>query len=50
MMLNAVLILALAAAAPLVDAVKSGDRAAAVALITQRVDVKVQSTPRGRLG
>ena len=37
-MLNAVLILALASAS-LVDAVKSGDRAAAVTLITQRVDV-----------
>jgi ankyrin len=37
-MLNAVLILALASAA-LVDAVKSGDRAAALTLITQRADV-----------
>ena len=37
-MLNAVLLLALAAA-PLVDAVKSGDRAAAMTLIAQRVDV-----------
>jgi ankyrin repeat protein len=37
-MLNTVLILALASAS-LVDAVKSGDRAAAVTLITQRVDV-----------
>src|SRR5262245_27797593 len=38
MMLNAVLLLALAVA-PLVDAVKSGDRAAAITLITQRADV-----------
>ena len=37
-MLNAVLILALASAA-VVDAIKSGDRAAAVALIAQRADV-----------
>jgi ankyrin len=37
-MLNAVLILALASAA-LVEAVKSGDRAAALTLISQRVDV-----------
>ena len=38
-MLNSILILALAAVAPLVDAVKSGDRAAAITLIAQRVDV-----------
>ena len=38
-MLSTVLALLLVAAAPLVDAVKSGDRAAAVALIGRRVDV-----------
>ena len=38
-MLNSILVLALAAAAPLVDAVKSGDRAAAFTLIAQRADV-----------
>ena len=38
-MLSSILILALAAAAPLVDAVKSGDRAAAITLIAQRADV-----------
>lgn len=38
-MLSSILILALAAAAPLVDAVKSGDRAAAMTLIAQRADV-----------
>jgi uncharacterized protein len=38
MMLNAILFLALAVA-PLVDAVKSGDRAAALTLITQKADV-----------
>ena len=38
-MLSAILILALAGAAPLVDAVKSGDRAAAMTLIAQRADV-----------
>ena len=42
-MLNAVLLLALAAA-PLVDAIKSGDRAAAVALISQRADVNAPDT------
>jgi ankyrin repeat protein len=39
MLITIVTLLALAAAAPLVDAVKSGDRAAALALIQQRVDV-----------
>lgn len=43
-MLSSILILALAAAAPLVDAVKSGDRAAALALIAQRADVNVPET------
>jgi uncharacterized protein len=38
-MLSSILILALAAAAPLVNAVKSGDRAAAMTLIAQRADV-----------
>ena len=38
-MLSSILILALAAAAPLVDAVKSGDRATAMTLISQRADV-----------
>lgn len=38
-MLSSILILALAAAAPLVDAVKSGDRGAALTLIAQRADV-----------
>jgi ankyrin repeat protein len=38
-MLTTVLTLLLAAAAPLVDAVKSGDRAAVLALLQQRVDV-----------
>jgi uncharacterized protein len=38
-MLGTVLVVVLAAGAPLVDAVKSGDRAAALALLEQRVDV-----------
>lgn len=38
-MLTTVLALFLAGAAPLVDAVKSGDKAAAIALIAKRVDV-----------
>jgi uncharacterized protein len=38
MMLNAILLLALAAS-PLLEAVKAGDRAAALTLITQRADV-----------
>jgi ankyrin len=38
-MLSSVLVFALAAAASLVDAIKSGDRAAAMTLIAQRVDV-----------
>ena len=38
-MLTIALTFLLAAAAPLVDAVKSGDKAAALALIQQRVDV-----------
>jgi uncharacterized protein len=40
-MLITVLALLLAAASPLVDAVKSGDKAAALALIDRRVDVNV---------
>ena len=40
-MLTTVLALLLAAASPLVDAVKSGDKAAALALIDRRVDVNV---------
>jgi ankyrin repeat protein len=38
-MLSTVLVVLLAAAAPLVDAVKSGNRSAALALLDQRVDV-----------
>ena len=38
-MLNLVLAMALGAAAPLVDAVKAGDKTAAVALIEKRVNV-----------
>jgi len=43
-MLSSFVILVLAAAAPLVDAVKSGDRAAAIALISQRADVNAAET------
>jgi uncharacterized protein len=43
-MLSSLVILALAAAAPLVDAVKSGDRAAAMTLIAQRADVNASET------
>ena len=40
-MLNVILTMLLAAALPLVDAVKSGDRAAAIAMIAQRVNVNI---------
>ena len=43
-MLSSFVILVLAAVAPLVDAVKSGDRAAAIALISQRADVNAAET------
>jgi ankyrin repeat protein len=43
-MLTALLTLLLVTAAPLVDAVKSGDRAAALALLEQRVDVNTPET------
>ncbi len=40
-MLNALLIMLLATASPLIEAVKSGDRAAALAMIERRADVNV---------